>query len=202
MRDLTSAWSCRAFTHHPVTVCARGPLRRAVRGFSRDRCLRVALPSLCVDESTHGGRTERRVAATGPYEGMIVDWRVVVGRATTRAPGPGLVVDSTFILTITVILVASLAVYFLPTIISQKRHHRESVPIFFLNLLLGWSFVGWVAAFVWSLTSNVKPPVSLEERASRRRATEQELADSRARLAALTDTSAPTSHSKRPPDRD
>jgi hypothetical protein len=30
------------------------------------------------------------------------------------------------------------------------------VAIFFLNLFLGWTFLGWVAAFVWACTSNTK----------------------------------------------
>ncbi|MCH8898559.1 MAG: superinfection immunity protein [Chloroflexi bacterium] len=42
--------------------------------------------------------------------------------------------------------------YFLPTIIAAKREHSNTLPIFALNLLLRWSFLGWVAALVWSLT--------------------------------------------------
>jgi Superinfection immunity protein len=53
-------------------------------------------------------------------------------------------------------LVVGLLVYFLPTVIANIRRHRERTAIFILNLLLGWSFVGWVAALVWSLTSHVE----------------------------------------------
>ena len=53
-------------------------------------------------------------------------------------------------------LVVGLFLYFLPTIIAMNRRHRERTAIFFLNLLLGWSFLGWVAALVWSLTSHVE----------------------------------------------
>ena len=87
------------------------------------------------------------------------------------------------------LLVVALCVYFLPAIIASERRHRERGPIFVLNLLLGWSFVGWVVALVWSLTSHVEPPpTSLEERAAQRRATEQELAASRARVIVLGGT--------------
>lgn len=41
--------------------------------------------------------------------------------------------------------------YFIPTIVAGLRHHRQALPIFALNLLLGWTFLGWVAALVWSL---------------------------------------------------
>ena len=44
------------------------------------------------------------------------------------------------------------AVYFLPAINAQTRQHRKSGSIFTLNLLLGWSVLGWVLALVWSFT--------------------------------------------------
>jgi Superinfection immunity protein len=47
----------------------------------------------------------------------------------------------------------SILLYFLPSIIAAARHHRNATAIFVLNLLLGWTFLGWVAALVWSLTS-------------------------------------------------
>lgn len=52
---------------------------------------------------------------------------------------------------------AGLALYFLPTIIALVRHKRNTPAIFVLNLLLGWSFVGWVVALVWSLSAERGP---------------------------------------------
>ena len=46
------------------------------------------------------------------------------------------------------LLLALLAVgYLLPTIIAFRRGHRHSVGIAALNVLLGWTAAGWVAAF-------------------------------------------------------
>ncbi len=46
-----------------------------------------------------------------------------------------------------VVLIACVVFYFLPTLMA-----RDNKPaIFALNLLLGWTFVGWVAALVWAL---------------------------------------------------
>ena len=45
-----------------------------------------------------------------------------------------------------------LAVYFIPTVIALARHKRSALAIFAVNLFFGWSFIGWVAALVWSLT--------------------------------------------------
>ncbi len=46
--------------------------------------------------------------------------------------------------------IISLVIYFLPFIIALMRKHPQKVAIFFLDLFLGWSFVGWVIALVWS----------------------------------------------------
>ncbi len=45
----------------------------------------------------------------------------------------------------------ALALYFLPTIIVIRRDHPSSDAIFFVNLLSGWTLVGWLVALVWSL---------------------------------------------------
>ena len=45
-----------------------------------------------------------------------------------------------------------LALYFLPTIVAILRDHRNAAAILILNLFLGWTFLGWVAALVWSAT--------------------------------------------------
>lgn len=45
-----------------------------------------------------------------------------------------------------------IAFYFLPTIYATRRKHRSKDAIAVLNLLLGWTFIGWVAAAVWAST--------------------------------------------------
>lgn len=52
-----------------------------------------------------------------------------------------------------VLLAAVVALYFVPTIVASMRNHENAVAIAALNLLLGWTLVGWVAALVWSLTA-------------------------------------------------
>jgi hypothetical protein len=44
-----------------------------------------------------------------------------------------------------------LGIYFLPTIIAIVRHARDLVGIILINIFLGWTFVGWIAALIWSL---------------------------------------------------
>ena len=45
-----------------------------------------------------------------------------------------------------------LPLYFLPAIFATFRKHPNAVAITALDLLAGWTLVGWVAALVWSLT--------------------------------------------------
>lgn len=46
--------------------------------------------------------------------------------------------------------IAAPLLYVLPTIEAALKRHRSLVPIAIINVLLGWSFIGWVAAYVWS----------------------------------------------------
>ena len=50
-----------------------------------------------------------------------------------------------------------LSAYFLPTLIAGLRKNNAFTSIFALNLLAGWSIIGWVASLIWSL---YKPSLS------------------------------------------
>ena len=45
-----------------------------------------------------------------------------------------------------------IAAYFAPYIVAKTRCHHNSMAIGVCNLFSGWTFVGWVAALVWSCT--------------------------------------------------
>jgi hypothetical protein len=51
-----------------------------------------------------------------------------------------------------------LAGYFFPTIIAAFRGHHNALAIFLLNLLLGWSGLGWIGALVWAATAVAPKP--------------------------------------------
>ena len=52
----------------------------------------------------------------------------------------------------------ALLAYFIPAVVALSRNHHQSGAIFALNLLLGWTFLGWAAALVWALTAvNTSP---------------------------------------------
>ena len=47
----------------------------------------------------------------------------------------------------------ALLAYFIPAVVAGCRNHHQRGAIFALNLLLGWTFLGWAAALVWALTA-------------------------------------------------
>lgn len=52
--------------------------------------------------------------------------------------------------------------YFLPTIEAYLNDHGNMAALGALNLLLGWTVVGWVAALVWALTKQASRPTTPE----------------------------------------
>lgn len=49
--------------------------------------------------------------------------------------------------------IAMIIIYFTPTLIAVGREHHNSLAIFAVNLLFGWSVLGWFWALIWSLTA-------------------------------------------------
>ena len=49
--------------------------------------------------------------------------------------------------------------YLLPAIIGFCRNHRQRFAIAILNVLLGWTVLGWIVALIWSATNSAPPVV-------------------------------------------
>jgi len=59
------------------------------------------------------------------------------------------------------LLAIGLGLYLVPVLIATARRHHNRFAIIALNVFLGWTFVGWVIALVWSLTEvRSSPPVT------------------------------------------
>ena len=48
-------------------------------------------------------------------------------------------------------LLIIILIYFIPTFIAKKKNHRQKTAIIIVNVFLGWTFLGWVVALVWSV---------------------------------------------------
>ena len=56
-----------------------------------------------------------------------------------------------------VMIAILVAGYFLPAMIAILRKHPQKLAISVLNLVIGWTVIGWVGALIWSLTSPAQP---------------------------------------------
>lgn len=52
-----------------------------------------------------------------------------------------------------ILFFVGVAIYFLPSFNASSRKHPNISSIFLLNLFLGWTLLGWVAALVWSASA-------------------------------------------------
>lgn len=46
-----------------------------------------------------------------------------------------------------------LLIYFAPAIVAAYRGHHDKLAIGVLNVLLGWTGLGWIGALVWACTA-------------------------------------------------
>jgi hypothetical protein len=57
-----------------------------------------------------------------------------------------------------VLALLGIALYLLPTAIAASRSHQNTLAIAALNVLLGWTMLGWIASLVWALTAVERQP--------------------------------------------
>ena len=57
--------------------------------------------------------------------------------------------------------------YLVPFMVAAGRHHDSMVAILVVNVLFGWTVIGWIAVFFWALLSSVdhtpRPRTSFRE---------------------------------------
>ena len=57
----------------------------------------------------------------------------------------------------TLIILVLMFLYLVPTFIAAARHRQNRIMIFNVNLLIGWTLIGWIVALVWSLSGTQLP---------------------------------------------
>lgn len=51
------------------------------------------------------------------------------------------------------LIIGGIAFYFIPTIIAFNKNHKSAGAICLVNLLFGWSFIGWIWALIWAFSN-------------------------------------------------
>ena len=52
-----------------------------------------------------------------------------------------------------VLIAASVVLYFVPYLVARDRDHPNKTAILLLDICLGWTLLGWVAALVWAYSA-------------------------------------------------
>jgi uncharacterized membrane protein len=55
-----------------------------------------------------------------------------------------------------IMLVLIVLIYMLPTLIAFGREHPRRQDVAVLNILLGWTLIGWFVVFLWALLTRVE----------------------------------------------
>lgn len=52
------------------------------------------------------------------------------------------------------IIITTALIYFIPTVICLIRKHTCKLYIICLNIILGWTIIGWITSLIWSFIDN------------------------------------------------
>lgn len=59
------------------------------------------------------------------------------------------------------IILSLFFMYFLPSFIAFNRKNPSAPGIFILNLVFGWTFLGWIVALIWALNESTPASVTV-----------------------------------------
>ena len=68
-----------------------------------------------------------------------------------------------------IVLIISAALYFIPFIIAIIRGIKNSMSVFFLNLFLGWTVIGFFVLIFYASLTNVKSGETVGDFISKRK---------------------------------
>ena len=68
-----------------------------------------------------------------------------------------------------IVLIIFLAAYFIPFIIAIIRRIKNSMAVFFLNLFLGWTVIGFFVLIFYASLTNVKSNESVGQFISKKK---------------------------------
>lgn len=60
---------------------------------------------------------------------------------------------SGFVLLLILACLVGLLVYLLPALLAWSMRHPHLMGVTLLDVLLGWTVIGWLAALIWALVS-------------------------------------------------
>jgi Superinfection immunity protein len=59
-----------------------------------------------------------------------------------------------------ILLIVGAILYFVPTVVGWRLGVKSVQSIFYVNLIFGWTIVGWVFAMIWVMTERNELPTN------------------------------------------
>jgi hypothetical protein len=85
------------------------------------------------------------------------------------------------------VLVGGVSLYLVPSIIADARERSDALAITLVNVFLGWTVIGWIAAFTWARRAEQEDRASefvvKRQRATAHRTVEKIVAHAKSRAA-------------------
>jgi hypothetical protein len=140
------------FPHSPIDPMQRATTERQIRACLAD--MPVRYPAAWRILRAHDPRIFRTDATSELHANGVsaTDILTALDEAAGRRPQVGIERPLAAVVALLVTMGIVITLYFLPTLVATSRGHPNRAAIFALNFLLGWTFLGWVVALVWSLT--------------------------------------------------
>jgi Superinfection immunity protein len=77
-----------------------------------------------------------------------------VKRRVARGPIPAMEIAER------ILLIVGAVLYFVPTVLAWWMHVKSARAIFYVNLVFGWTIVGWVVAVMWAMAERNELPTN------------------------------------------
>ena len=58
------------------------------------------------------------------------------------------------------LLVVGAVVYFVPSVVAWRLGVKSSKSIFYVNLVFGWTIIGWIVAMMWAMAERNELPTN------------------------------------------
>lgn len=66
-------------------------------------------------------------------------------------------IEALFYIGVTIVIIGIIVgLYMFPSLIAEKRGHKNKNSIAIINFFFGWTFFFWVVCLAWSFSSNVR----------------------------------------------
>ena len=59
-----------------------------------------------------------------------------------------------------ILLVVGAIIYFVPTGLAWWMHVKSTRAIFYVNLVFGWTIIGWIVALMWAMSERNEVPTN------------------------------------------